>query len=87
LSIHHLDRSVVGEHVDVGRFGADDELGAKGEVGGGTEVGKFGNGGTGFEVRLAVEVLGFDIADVLLLRGRTDDEVCRNGKKSVFPRP
>lgn len=70
------DGGVVLEHVDVGGFGFDDELGVSGDVGRGSEVGEFGDGVAGLEVRLSVEVLRLDVADVLLLGRGADDEIC-----------
>lgn len=43
-AIEDFNGSVVGKHVNVGLFGADDELRAFGEVGRGAEVGELGNG-------------------------------------------
>lgn len=67
---------VEAEHVDAGGLGFDGELGLSREVGGGAEVGKFGDGVARLEVGLSVEILGFDVADVLLFRSRDDDEIC-----------
>jgi hypothetical protein len=68
------DGGVESEHVDVRRLAVDSEAGSRaGE--GGSEVGELGHAVTGFEVGLAVEVLGLDVGDVFLFRGRADDDV------------
>lgn len=71
-SIVKDDGGVVGEHVDVGRLAVDGELGV-GDEARGAEMGELGDGGAGLEVRLSIEVLRLDVADILLLgRGAND---------------
>ena len=71
----NLDSSVVSEHVDVGCFSSDDELGFVGNGGRSAKMSEFGNGGTRFEIGFSIEILGFDEANVLLLRSSANDEI------------
>lgn len=73
----HFDGGVVREHVDIGRLGADRKVGVVGDCGRRAEMRKLWHGGTRLEIGLAVEVLRLDIADILVLRRRADDQICR----------
>lgn len=69
------DGGGVVEHVDVGRFGFDGEFGFGGDEGGSTEVCELGNGLSGLQVGFSVEILRFDVTDILFLRSSTNDHI------------
>lgn len=70
------DRGGVRGEILVGRPRFDGEGGVVRNGGRRAQVDELRDGVTGFEIRLTVEVLGLDVANVLLLRRRANDNVC-----------